>query len=120
MRTMKKCAALLMALVVWTVHAQTVPSESNYNADIAWEAVYTSGPSGKVNRGMVDSQGHCIAVSMPNNKARIVKADGANGAQMWAVTINGRVGFGVCEVDGDGHPDYIVSGGTGSSPTAIG
>lgn len=115
MRTMKKCAALLMAFAVWTVHAQTVPSESNYNADIAWEAVYTSGPSGKVNRGMVDSQGHCIAVSMPNNKARIVKADGANGAQMWAVTINGRVGFGVCEVDGDGHPDYIVSGGTGSS-----
>ena len=65
MRTIKKCAAMLMALAVWTVHAQTVPSESNYNADIAWEAVYTSGPSGKVNRGMVDSQGHCIAVSMP-------------------------------------------------------
>ena len=96
-------------------HAQIVPDASNYNADIAWEEVYTSGPSGKVNRGMVDSQGHCIAVSMPNNKARIVKANGANGQQMWAVTINSRVGFGVCEVEGDGHPDYIVSGGTGSS-----
>ena len=96
-------------------HAQIVPDASNYNADIAWEEVYTSGPSGKVNRGMVDSQGHCIAVSMPNNKARIVKANGANGQQIWAVTINSRVGFGVCEVEGDGHPDYIVSGGTGSS-----
>lgn len=112
---MKSISTLLVSMCALLTHAQIVPDASNYNADIAWEEVYTSGPSGKVNRGMVDSQGHCIAVSMPNNKARIVKANGANGQQMWAVTINSRVGFGVCEVEGDGHPDYIVSGGTGSS-----
>ena len=112
---MKSISTLLVSMCALLTHAQIVPDASNYNADIAWEEVYTGGPSGKVNRGMVDSQGHCIAVSMPNNKARIVKANGANGQQMWAVTINSRVGFGVCEVEGDGHPDYIVSGGTGSS-----
>lgn len=112
---MKSISTLLACTCALFTHAQIVPEASNYNADIAWEEVYTSGPSGKVNRGMVDSQGHCIAVSMPNNKARIVKANGTSGQQMWAVTINGRVGFGVCEVEGDGHPDYIVSGGTGSS-----
>jgi len=112
---MKSISTLLVSMCGLLTHAQIVPDASNYNADIAWEEVYTSGPAGKVNRGMVDSQGHCIAVSMPNNQARVVKANGANGEQIWAVTINGRVGFGVCEVEGDGHPDYIVSGGTGSS-----
>lgn len=95
--------------------AQTIPSETSYNAEVAWAEVFTNGPSGKVNRGIVDSDGHCVAVSMPNNKARIVKADGSNGQQLWATVIDNRVGFGVCEVQGDGHPDYIVSGGTGGS-----
>ena len=26
-------------------------------------------------------------------------------------SVNNRVGFGICEIPGDGHPDYIVSGG---------
>ncbi|MDC3044448.1 hypothetical protein OA144_00460, partial [bacterium] len=89
--------------------AQIIPSETSYNAEVAWAEVFTNGPSGKVNRGIVDSDGHCVAVSMPNNKARIVKADGSNGQQLWATVIDNRVGFGVCEVQGDGHPDYIVS-----------
>ena len=112
---MKSISTLLVSMCALLTHAQIVPDASNYNADIAWEEVYTSGPAGKVNRGMVDSEGNCVAVAMPNNQARVVKANGADGQQMWSITINGRVGFGVCEVEGDGHPDYIVSGGTGSS-----
>ena len=84
--------------------AQTIPSETSYNAEVAWAEVFTNGPSGKVNRGIVDSDGHCVAVSMPNNKARIVKANGSNGQQLWATVIDNRVGFGVCEVQGAATP----------------
>ena len=50
---MKSISTLLVSMCALLTHAQIVPNASNYNADIAWEEVYTSGPAGKENRGMV-------------------------------------------------------------------
>ena len=38
---------------------QSIPDNSYYNENIIWENVYTNGPAGKVNRGLVDSDGNC-------------------------------------------------------------
>ena len=97
------------------VFAQVVPTESGYNENVVWSQVYTQGPPGKVNRGIVDSEGHCIAVSMPEDLARITKANGETGDLDWTVTLTNRVGFGICEIQGEGHPDYIVCGGAQNS-----
>ena len=44
------------------VFAQVVPTESGYNENVVWSQVYTQGPAGKVNRGIVDSEGHCLSL----------------------------------------------------------
>jgi outer membrane protein assembly factor BamB len=95
---------------------QIVPEESFYNEGLVWESVFTEGPEGKVNRGLVDEEGHAVCVSMPENQARIYKIDGANGDLIWDVIFENRVGFGISEIQGeDGEPDYIVTGGAGET-----
>ena len=67
--------------------------------EVVWETVFTEGPSGKVNRGIVDSHGNCIVkLFMPDNKTRIHKIDGDTGELIWSITINNKVGFGVSEL----------------------
>lgn len=96
--------------------AQEIPTESTYNEGIVWESVFTDGPEGKVNRGLVDSEGHAVCVSMPDNQARIHKIDGSDGGLIWSLTFSDRIGFGICEIPGDdGQPDYIVTGGAGET-----
>ncbi len=103
-------------MLPFCIAAQIVPSESTYNEGIVWESVFTDGPEGKVNRGLVDSEGHAVCVSMPENQARVHKIDGSDGALIWSVAFNDRVGFGICEIQGnDGQPDYIVTGGAGET-----
>lgn len=115
-RQMRICIALLTLFVQSLIHGQIVPDESNYNEAIIWEGVYTDGPAGKVNRGLVDLEGHAVCISMPENQARVHKIDGTDGALIWAVTFSNRVGFGICEIPGDdGQPDYIVTGGAGET-----
>ena len=103
-------------MLPFCIAAQIVPSESTYNEGIVWESVFTEGPEGKVNRGLVDSEGHAVCVSMPENQARVHKIDGSDGALIWSVAFTDRVGFGICEIQGnDGQPDYIVTGGAGET-----
>lgn len=103
-------------MLPFCIAAQIVPSESTYNEGIVWESVFTDGPEGKVNRGLVDSEGHAVCVSMPENQARIHKIDGSDGALIWSVAFTDRIGFGICEIQGnDGEPDYIVTGGAGET-----
>jgi len=103
-------------MLPFCIAAQIVPSESTYNEGIVWESVFTDGPEGKVNRGLVDSEGHAVCVSMPENQARVHKIDGSDGALIWSVAFTDRVGFGICEIQGnDGQPDYIVTGGAGET-----
>lgn len=115
MNRLRWCLTCLLIGAGIAVQGQLLPESSSYNDSVVWEAVFTDGPSGKVNRGIVDSDGHCVAASMPLNSARVVKANGATGALMWSTVISNRVAFGLCEVEGDGHPDYIISGGAGNS-----
>ena len=110
-RSVRILMAIVLAMLTSAVCAQIVPTASGYNEDVVWSQVFTQGPVGKVNRGIVDSAGDCVAVSMPEDLARVTKVNGENGVLAWTVTINNRVGFGICEIPGDGHPDYIVSGG---------
>ena len=103
-------------MLPFCIAAQIVPSESTYNEGIVWESVFTDGPEGKVNRGLVDSEGHAVCVSMPENQARVHKIDGSDGGLIWSVAFTDRVGFGICEIQGnDGQPDYIVTGGAGET-----
>lgn len=103
-------------MLPFCIAAQIVPSESTYNEGIVWESVFTDGPEGKVNRGLVDSEGHAVCVSMPENQARVHKIDGSDGALIWSVAFTDRIGFGICEIQGnDGEPDYIVTGGAGET-----
>ena len=96
--------------------AQEIPTESTYNEGIVWESVFTDGPEGKVNRGIMDSDGHAVCVSMPENQARVHKIDGSDGTLIWSITFSDRIGFGICEVQGNnGQPDYIVTGGAGET-----
>ena len=106
---------VLACFFCWSTFAQTIPANSNYNEGVIWESVFTEGPSGKVNRGIVDSQGNCIVVFMPDNKTRIHKINGDTGDLIWSITINNKVGFGVSELVGNDHSDYIISGGSGNS-----
>lgn len=112
---MRNLIAIAFVMSTCVAFAQIVPTASGYNEDVVWSQVFTQGPAGKVNRGIVDSAGDCVAVSMPEDLARVTKVNGENGVLVWTVTINNRVGFGICEIPGDGHPDYIVSGGAQNS-----
>ena len=95
--------------------AQIVPESSTYNADIAWESVFTDGPAGKVNRGLADSEGHIGLVFMPEDMTRVHRVNGETGALMWTQSMEGTVGFGIAVYEAPDGPDYIVTGGSGSS-----
>ena len=106
-QSMRNLIAIAFVMSTCVACAQIVPTASGYNEDVVWSQVFTQGPAGKVNRGIVDSAGDCVAVSMPEDLARVTKVNGENGVLVWTVTINNRVGFGICEIPGDGHPDYL-------------
>ena len=113
---MKIPTSLFLVIIPLCSVAQDIPIESTYNEGVVWESVFTEGPAGKVNRGLVDAEGHVVSVSMPENQARIHKIDGSDGALIWSVTFSDRIGFGICEIPGDdGQPDYIVTGGAGET-----
>ena len=95
--------------------AQIVPESSTYNADIAWESVFTDGPAGKVNRGVTDSEGHIGLVFMPEGMTRVHRVNGETGALMWTQSMEGTAGFGIAVYEAPDGPDYIVTGGSGSS-----
>jgi hypothetical protein len=78
--------------------------------------VFTEGPEGKVNRGLVDTEGHAVCVSMPEGSARIHKINGDDGSLIWEATFTDRLGLGIAEIIGDdGEPDYVVTGGAGTT-----
>ena len=111
-----KSPMLLLAVICCTyAWGQVVPESSSYNADIAWEAVFTEGPAGKVNRGCTDVNGDVALVFMPEGMARIHKIDGNSGALLWSQTFEDKVGFGICEIAGEGGADFIVTGGAGDT-----
>ena len=56
---------LFFLLIPYSIFCQLVPNNTNYNQDIVWENVFTNGPAGKVNRGLVDSDGNCAVIFMP-------------------------------------------------------
>ena len=95
--------------------AQVVPESSSYNADVVWESTFTQGPAGKVNRGVADSEGHIGLVFMPDDMSRVHRVNGETGALMWTRTIEGTAGFGIAVYEAPDGPDYIVTGGSGSS-----
>ena len=106
---------LLCLLTPFTTFCQLIPNITNYNQDIVWENVFTNGPAGKVNRGLVDSDGNCAVIFMPPNMSRIHKINGSNGQLIWTKSISNTVGFGITEIYEFGRVDYIVSGGSGFS-----
>ena len=90
--------------------SQLVPLSTDFNQNIVWQKVFTNGPAGKVNRGIVDSEGNCAVIFMPPNMSRIHKIDGNDGSLIWSKTINNTVGFGITEFYHLGRVDYIISG----------
>ena len=66
-------------LISFNLKSQITPSQTSYNQNIIWESVFTDGPPGKVNRGVVESDGNCAVVFMPDNMARVHKIDGYSG-----------------------------------------
>ena len=107
--------SIFFSILSCKVFCQILPLNTNYNQGIVWESVFTDNPSGKVNRGLVDSDGNCAVIFMPQNMSRIHKIDGNNGQLIWSKSINNTVGFGITEFYDSGRVDYIVSGGIGSS-----
>ena len=95
--------------------SQLVPLSTDFNQNIVWQKVFTNGPAGKVNRGIVDSEGNCAVIFMPPNMSRVHKIDGNDGSLIWSKTINNTVGFGITEFYHLGRVDYIISGGKGST-----
>ena len=112
---MKKNIFIIFIFYSINSFSQIVPTNTSYNQNIVWESVFTSGPAGKVNRGIVDSDGNCAVIFMPPNMSRIHKIDGINGQLIWTKSINNTVGFGITEYYDSGRVDYIVSGGKGST-----
>ena len=55
------------------VNAQITSDFTAHNENIVWESVFTDGSPGKVNRGIVDSDGNAIVLFMPENQSRIHK-----------------------------------------------
>ena len=88
-----------------------IPLSSNYNENIEWENVFTDGKAGKVNSGVVDSEGNIALIFMPYNESRIHKIDGNTGERIWTKTVNNTVGFGITEINDSNRIDYILSGG---------
>ena len=113
---MSKFNAILLLFYPLLCAAQLVPEASSYNEGIVWESVFTEGPAGKVNRGLVDAEGNAVCVSMPKGSARIHKVNGEDGSLMWEATFTDRLGLGIAEIMGDdGEPDYVVTGGAGTT-----
>ena len=106
---------IILLFIPLIINAQIVPDNSDYNQNIIWESVFTEGNSGKVNKGLVDSDGNLAVVFMPDNQSRIHKIDGQNGELIWSITINNTVGFGITEINDNNRVDYIVSGGSGNT-----
>ena len=95
--------------------SQNIPETTFYNQNIIWENVFTHGNPGKVNRGIVDSEGNAAVIFMPDNQSRIHKVNGETGELIWTKTIQNTVGFGITEVNDNDRVDYIVCGGFGST-----
>ena len=113
---MSRVNTILLLVCPLFCAAQLVPESSSYNEDVVWESVFTEGPEGKVNRGIVDTEGHAVCVSMPEGSARIHKINGDDGSLIWEATFTDRLGLGIAEIIGDdGEPDYVVTGGAGST-----
>jgi len=112
---MKKVTLICILFGIITTKGQIVPTNSSYNENIVWENVFTNGPEGKVNRGIVDSDGNCAVVFMPENTSRIHKINGENGALIWSITIENTIGFGISEIKENNRVDYLVSGGSGET-----
>ena len=106
---------LLLLFIPLYNSAQIIPDNSDYNQNIIWENVFTQGNPGKVNKGLVDSDGNLAVVFMPDNQSRIHKINGQNGQLIWSITINNTVGFGITEINDNNRADYIVSGGSGNT-----
>lgn len=112
---MRKSTLIFMFLGTIIIYGQIVPENSFYNENIVWENVFTNGPAGKVNRGIVDSDGNCAVVFMPENMSRIHKINGENGELIWSTTIENTIGFGISEINDNNRVDYLVSGGSGET-----
>lgn len=113
---MNKTLILKLVLIFSTkAYCQIIPTITNYNQNIVWEKVFTDGPEGKVNRGLVDTDGNCAVIFMPPNSSRIHKVDGSNGELIWTRSISNTVGFGITELYDSSRVDYIVSGGFGNT-----
>ena len=82
---MKKLILLLLIPIVHS--AQIIPDNSDYNQNIIWESVFTEGNPGKVNKGLVDSDGNVAVVFMPDNQSRFHIINGHNGQLLWSITI---------------------------------
>ena len=95
--------------------SQNIPQNTFYNQNIIWENVFTNGNPGKVNRGIVDSEGNAAVIFMPENQSRIHKINGETGALIWTKTIQNTVGFGITEINDNNRLDYIICGGSGST-----
>ena len=108
---------ILISLIFFNYYlfGQIIPDNSYYNENIIWENVYTNGPAGKVNRGLVDSDGNCAVIFMPDDMSRVHKIDGENGDLIWTKTIENTVGFGIFEINDKNRVDYLISGGFGST-----
>ena len=63
--------SIFFSILSSKVFCQILPLNTNYNQGIVWESVFTDNPSGKVNRGLVDSDGNCAVIFMPQNMSRI-------------------------------------------------
>ena len=85
-----------------------IPLSSNYNENIEWENVFTDGKAGKVNSGVVDSEGNIALIFMPYNESRIHKIDGNTGERIWTKTVNNTVGFDITEINDSNRIDYIL------------
>ena len=105
---------LLFFFVSW-LSSQNIPVNTLHNQNIEWENVYTEGAPGKVNRGIVDSDGNPVVIFMPDNESRVHKIDGNSGQIIWSITIDNTVGFGITEINDDNRCDYIISGGIGET-----
>lgn len=112
---MKNKILILFLIIIIKSNGQIIPSNSFYNQNIIWENVFTNGPEGKVNRGLVDSDGNCAVVFSPENMSRVHKINGDNGELIWSKTIENTIGFGITEINDNNRVDYIVSGGSGQT-----
>lgn len=113
---MSRFNSILLLVCPLICSAQMVPEASSFNEGVVWESVFTEGPEGKVNRGLVDAEGNAVCVSMPEGSARIHKINGDDGSLIWEATFTDRLGLGIAEIIGDdGEPDYVVTGGAGST-----